>query len=208
MSRNSAPSRSRQARSCPISSSAEADAAPHQLKRRWDPGHRLRGEPWDVPGVGWRVWEVRSAPPASRPAGGDCGPRVSASRQERARTRGEIARLGGATACASSQSASHGFRGAAGPWSVGAERAAQAAALEARSLRRCRSPSHDPPQRLGAGVEDRPAGVILEARPSSASTPGSSSLSSSTSPIILRSPATVCSGRTPAPAISPPPRSR
>ena len=51
-------------------------------------------------------------------------------------------------------------------------------------------------ERLGALVEDRPAGVVLEARERAAP---AHAQSSRTSPIMRRSPATVCSGSRPMP---------
>ena len=88
------------------------------------------------------------------------------------------------------------------PVEVRADRAAGAAALEA-ALAVVAEAGDDAAERLGAGVEPRAAGVVLEAgeRPRS---PGSSSHSSSTSPIIRRSPATVSSGRRPTPGMSSP----
>ena len=85
---------------------------------------------------------------------------------------------------------------------VRADRAADAAALVAALAVVAEAGDHAP-ERLGALVEDRAAGVVLEAG-QRARSPGSSSHSSRTSPIIRRSPATVCSGRRPAPGSSSP----
>ena len=64
---------------------------------------------------------------------------------------------------ASSQSASHGLRGRSGPWRY------VPIALPSRQpskpgLAVVPEPVHDPAERLGAGVEQRPARVVLEAR--------------------------------------------
>ena len=67
-----------------------------------------------------------------------------------------------ASACASSQSASHGLRGSSGPVEVRADDAADAAALEA-ALAVVAEARQDATERLGAGVEMRAPGVVLEA---------------------------------------------
>ena len=64
----------------------------------------------------------------------------------------------------------------------------------------------DPPERLGARIEPRPPGMVLEPC-DRAPLPGTSSHSSRTSPIIRRSPATVSCGKRPTPGSDPPWRS-
>ena len=84
------------------------------------------------------------------------------------------------------------------------DRAPDAAALEP-ALAVVAEAVDDAAERQRAVVEVRAAGVVLEARerPRPAQ-----SQSSSTSPIIRRSPATVCSGKSPMPGSSAPSRSR
>ena len=91
-----------------------------------------------------------------------------------------------ASACASSQSASHGFRGSSGPWRYVPMRPSEPAALEPRRAV-VPEPVHDAAERLGAGIEDRLPCVVLEAG-ELPFRPGSSSHSSRTSPIMRTSP--------------------
>ena len=72
-------------------------------------------------------------------------------------------RLRCASACESSQSASHGLRGSSGPWRYVPTARPSAAALEA-ALAVVAEAGDDAAERLGAGVEPRAAGVVLEAR--------------------------------------------
>ena len=107
-----------------------------------------------------------------------------------------------ASACASSQSASHGFRGRSGPCRYVPSARPSAAALEAALAVVAEARDHAA-ERLRAGSSlVRPAWFSKPA--SVRGRPGSSSHSSSTSPIIRRSPATVSSGSSPTPGISSP----
>ena len=89
---------------------------------------------------------------------------------------------------------------------IRADRAPEATALEAR---RAVVPEavHDASERLGAGIEQRAAGVVLEAG-KRLEAPGSSSHSRSTSPIIRVVPATVSCAKSPAPGMNEPSRPR
>ena len=89
---------------------------------------------------------------------------------------------------------------------VGADGSTDAAALEA-VLAVVPEPGDDPPERLGARLEEGPPAVVLEAASVRRPAPGSSQ-SSRMSPIMRRSPARVESGRRPAPGSSAPERSR
>ena len=92
------------------------------------------------------------------------------------------------------------------PVEIGADGVAEATPFEPR-LAIVPEACDDATERLRTVVEDRAAGVVLEAR-DRLPPPGSSSHSRSTSPISRLSPATVCSGSTPAPGCSAPDRSR
>ena len=149
----------------------------------------------------------RSAAPPARPRARPRRRRARGARARRRAARARRRRRACSSARASSQSASAGLRGRSGPWRYVPIAAADPAALEAGGAvvpvtreRRVRAASRRRRAACGRRGSRSPATVVDDAVPRSTS--------SRTSPISRRSPATVSSGKTPAPGIQEPSRPR